>query len=25
MAGFPVNNARFEASPAAQQVPSVKF
>jgi LemA protein len=25
MAGFHVNNARFEASPAAQQVPQVKF
>ena len=25
MAGFQVNNAYFEASPAAQQVPSVKF
>ena len=25
MAGFQVNNARFEASPAAQQVPQVSF
>jgi LemA protein len=25
MSGFQVNNARFEASPAAQQVPQVKF
>jgi LemA protein len=25
IAGFHVNNARFEASPAAQQVPQVKF